>query len=225
MKLYAWRLMRITGQAVLGLTLAIGAYATAGLIGGAIPVHANWRPPARGIPIWIESNGVHVGLILPKTAAGMDLSAFAPAADLRDPRYAAYDHVAIGWGEKDFYLGTPHWADVRLRTIMAAAIGSEATLLHVEHVPGPIDGAQRIMLRTDEYRRLATFVQATFKRDGRIFQGYDNNDVFYPARGRYSALRTCNSWVGDALRHAGVRIGRWTPFPVTVTGWFPPTTA
>ena len=45
-------------------------------------------------------------------------------------------------------------------------------------------------------------------------------DAFYDATGRYSAVRTCNEWVGEGLRRAGVRVGRWTPFPVTVLNWF-----
>lgn len=224
MKLYARMLIGIARRVLTALALAVMLYAAAGLIGGAVPTNARWRAPARGIPIWLESNGVHVALVLPKVAAGVNLSPLARAADLRDPRYAGYDHLAIGWGEQAFYLDTPHWADVRLRTILAAGAGSDATLLHVEHVPRPIAGARRVLLRPGEYRRLARFVQATFKPAGRIFQGYDSNDAFYAARGRYDAMRTCNSWVGEALRHAGVRVGRWTPFPITVTGWFPPAT-
>ena len=77
-----------------------------------------------------------------------------------------------------------------------------------------------VLLRPAEYRRLAAYVRASFAAEPRRYRGYDANDVFYAARGRYSALRTCNAWTGDALRQAGVRIGRWTPFPVTVTAWF-----
>ncbi|AXJ96795.1 hypothetical protein DM480_02130 [Sphingomonas sp. FARSPH] len=211
---------RVGGIASAALLILL-AYAAAGLVGGALPANAEWRAPATGVPIWVESNGVHVGLVLPKVAAGTDLRPLAPGADIRDPRYAAYDHLAIGWGERAFFLETPTWADVRPRTVIAAAIGSDAALLHVEHVPGPIGSARRIVLRPEEYRRLAAFVQATFKPGSRILQHYDRNDAFYPAFGHYSARYTCNSWVGDALRHAGVRVGRWTPFPVTILGWFP----
>ncbi|WP_210358154.1 MULTISPECIES: TIGR02117 family protein [Sphingomonas] len=225
MKLYArWLFRSFAGAGALVVSVLL-AYGAAGLVGGALPAHAAWRPPAQGIPIWVESNGIHVSLVLPKVAAGIDLRPLAPAGDIADPRYARYDHLAIGWGDEAFFLGTPTWADVRPGTILAAAAGSDRTLLHVEHVPGPVEMSRRIVLRPTEYRRLIAFVQATLKPGGRILQSYDRNDAFYPARGHYSAIRTCNAWVGDALRHAGVRVGRWTPFPVTILGWFPPRAA
>jgi len=205
------------------ILLAAG-YAAAGLVGGAIPANAGWRPPPRGVTIYVESNGVHVGLILPKRAAGVDWRGAFPAGDLADPRYAGFDHVAVGWGERAFFLETPTWASVRPRTILAAAIGSDRTLLHVEHVPAPTrtDADTRaIVLRPDEYRRLAAAVAATLAGGGPPVRGYARYDAFYPARGHYSAIRTCNAWTGATLRAAGVRVGAWTPFPVTVLGWFP----
>ncbi|WP_425230730.1 TIGR02117 family protein [Sphingomonas sp.] len=211
-----------TAQALLLLLLLLLAYAAAGLVGGSIPVNAGWRAPEQGVTIWVESNGIHTGLVMPKVAAGVDWRPFAPAGDLADPRYAAYDHLAIGWGEHGFYLGTPTWADVRPRVVLGAAIGSTETLLHVEHIPAPADGPQerRVVLRPGEYRRLAAYIRASLA-SRRHWAGYAGNDVFYEARGRYSAAWTCNNWTGAALRAAGVRVGLWAPFPVTVMGWFP----
>jgi uncharacterized protein (TIGR02117 family) len=204
------------------LTAVLAGYAIAGLVGGAIPAHASWRPPAQGVRVYIESNGIHVGLVVPKVAAGVDWRGLAPAADIADPRYAGYDHLAIGWGERAFYLETATWADLKLRTVLAAARGSDATLMHVEHVPAPRVGSdvRSVLLRPEEYRRLAAHIRASFAHQRTTYRGYGANDAFYTARGRYSAIRTCNAWAGDALRQAGVRVGRWTPFPVTVLAWF-----
>ncbi len=207
--------------ALLLMLIGVG-YATAGLIGGAIPANASWRPPAQGVRIYVESNGIHVGIVVPKVAAGVDWRGMAPGADLADPRYASYDHLAIGWGERAFYLDTATWADLKLRTVLGAARGSDATLMHVEHVPAPRPGGdvRTVVLRPEEYRRLAASIRASFAPSPERHRGYGANDVFYAARGHYSAIRTCNAWAGDMLRQAGVRIGRWTPFPVTVLGWF-----
>ena len=202
--------------------LIVLGYGAAGMVGGAIPTNIDWRPPRQGVTVFVESNGVHVGLIVPKVAAGIDWRTVAPAGDLADPRYGAYDHLAIGWGERGFFLGTPTWADVRPGPILHAAFGSDATLVHVEHVPGPTPSAdiRAIVLRPDEYRRLAAFIRASIAERGTRHAGYGDYDVFYQARGHYDAVHDCNAWVGDALRAAGVRIGWWTPFPVTVLGWF-----
>ena len=214
--------LRWLRQGVLLLVLLLAGYATAGLIGGALPANAGWRAPAEGVTIYVESNGIHVGLVVPKVAAGVDWRGWTPGADLRDPRYAGYDHLAIGWGERAFYLDTATWADLKLRTVLAAARGSDATLLHLEHVPAPRpEGAVRsVLLRPEEYRRLAAYIRASLSPSRESHRGYGANDAFYAARGHYDAIRTCNAWAGDALRSAGVRIGRWTPFPVTVVAWF-----
>ncbi len=200
----------------------VASYAVAGLVGGSIPSNRDWRPPAEGVHIFVESNGVHTGIIVPKVAAGVDWRGVARAEDLRDPRYGAFDHVAFGWGEKTFYLETPTWTDVKLRTVIGAAFGSTRTLMHVDHLPRPRagDGAREIILTPAQYRRLAAYIRASFRDGGARYRGYAGYDAFYAANGRYDAVRTCNAWTGDALRFAGVRVGRWTPFAVTVMGWF-----
>lgn len=206
------------------LALLLLGYLAAALVGGSLPANAGWRPARasapRAVTIWVESNGIHTGLVMPKIAAGVDWRGLAPARDLADPVYGGWRHVAIGWGEKGFYLGTPTWRGVRPGLVLRAVAGSDATLMHVEHLPGPAPDARAIVLTPAEYRRLAAAVAASFRPDGRRYAGYGPNDVFYDARGRYDAIRTCNSWTGDVLRRAGVRVGRWTPLPVTVTGWF-----
>ena len=216
------RLSRILRRIAAACVLIVAGYGAAGMIGGTIPTNADWREPAQGVPIWIEDNGVHTDIVMPKVAAGVDWRDLAKPGDIADPRYAAFDHVAIGWGERAFFLDTPTWWDVRPRTIIAAAVGSDATLLHVEHVPRPVvsNDVRMIRLTPEQYRRLADFISTSVVTGGRHYRGYAGYDVFYEARGHYDAVRTCNDWTGDALRHAGVRIGAWTPFPVTVTGWF-----
>jgi uncharacterized protein (TIGR02117 family) len=214
------RLLAIT---LFGGPALLLAYPVAGLVGGAIPSNAGWAPPETGITIYVESNGVHTGIVMPKLAAGVDWRGVFPGRDLVDPRYAGHDHVSIGWGERDFYLETRTWADLKLSTVAAAAFGSDRTLIHVDHVPQPAPDHElrRIVVRPAEYRRIAAYVRASLVDDGERHRGYFRYDAFYEARGRYDAVHTCNAWVGQALRFAGIRIGTWTPFPATVMWWFP----
>lgn len=214
-------------DALLTFAALILAYGAAGLVGGSIPANAGWRPPAHGVTIYVESNGVHTDLVVPVVVAGIDWRGLIRPGDIADPRYAAYDHLAIGWGEARFYRETPHWRDVRPLTVLHAAFGSDETLVHVEHIPAPPTGPETrpIVLTDQQYRRLAAFIQASFAHvppgtRPKIFHGYGAFDAFYSGFGRYDGLMTCNAWTGAALRAAGVRVGRWTPFAVTVIGWF-----
>ena len=64
------RVGSVLGWLVRALLFVVLAYATAGLIGGSIPANSGWNPPARGVRILVEDNGIHTGLVLPVRAAG-----------------------------------------------------------------------------------------------------------------------------------------------------------
>jgi uncharacterized protein (TIGR02117 family) len=199
-------------------------YLLAALILGAVPANVAFHEPARGITIFIRSNGVHTWIVMPKVSAEMDWRPYAPPPHLRDPRWGNADHVAIGYGNREFYLNTPTWGDLSVRTAALALFGSGPTLLHVEHVhqPRPEPGQRPIRITPDQYRRLAGYIQRRFRLDrgGRpmplLGRGYGPNDMFYAANGGYSFVMTCNEWTGRALRSAGVRTGLWTPFEQSI---------
>jgi uncharacterized protein (TIGR02117 family) len=216
------RALGVLGWFGRSLIFVILAYVTAGMVGGSIPANAGWKPPAQGVRILVEDNGIHTGLVLPVRAAGIDWSQDFPAGDIADPRYARFGWVAIGWGDRAFYVETPTWSDVNPLTVLHAATGSTRTVLHVEHVDEPrlAPDTREIILSEEQYRRLVAYIRATRGPGGKVAGGYDVNDVFYDGRGSYSAIRTCNEWTGGALRAAGVRIGIWTPFPIDVMAWF-----
>jgi uncharacterized protein (TIGR02117 family) len=208
----------------LAVLLAVPSlYFTAALLGGLIPANAGWSEPKRGITIFVRTNGVHTWLMVPNVAAGVDWRPLAPASHIEDPRYAG-THIAIGFGNRDFYLNTPTWGDLSPRIALAAAFGRGPSLVHVEHERDPARNEYQrpIVLSQDEYRRLAAHILASFAigASGRsvplIGRGYGPADVFYEGRGRYDAYRTCNEWTGEALRAAGVRTGIWTPLSQSI---------
>ena len=215
------RVTTAVARVLLALAIVVIGFGTAGLVGGAIPVNAGWREPANGVEIFVESNGVHTGIIVPKVAAGIDWRPLARGEHLADARYAGHDHLSFGWGERGFYLDTPTWWDVRPATLLAAAIGSRRTLVHVDHVPRPAEepAVRRVVLRPAEYRRLAAYIRSFVAPGGEVIRGYGPYDAFYESTGRYSAVSDCNAWTGAGLAAAGVRVGAWTPFPGTVLWW------
>jgi uncharacterized protein (TIGR02117 family) len=157
--------------------------------------------------------------MVPKVRPEMDWRPFVPGAHLKDPRWGAADHVALGYGNRTFYLETPTWGDLTMKNAFLAAFGSGRSLMHAEHdhAPSPNDHQRPIVLTREQYARLSAFMRASFQRgeDGRtmplIGRGYGQTDMFYEAVGPYNAVLTCNEWTGRALRYAGVRTGVWTP--------------
>jgi uncharacterized protein (TIGR02117 family) len=193
-------------------------YLAAGAIGGAIPRNSGWREARHGVTVYIATNGVHTGLILPTRTAEHDWSQLVHPDHIADPRYAGR-YLWFGWGDRDFYLNTPTWSDLSLRTIARAAIGSDRTLVHVDHLIEPWSDARPIRLSPRQYRALVSAIRGSFAGPQPI-RGYDTADVFYPGRGHYDAIRTCNWWTGKMLAAAGVRVGAWTPFSATIMQWF-----
>lgn len=199
----------------------IALYLLCAAVLSAVPVNPDWREPGEGVTIYVATNGVHTGLVLPARAAGVDWSDLAPATDLPDASPDTW--LLFGWGDRRFYVETPTWADVRPATVANALVGSGRTLIHVDHWRDfeADDDVRPLRLRPDEYRRLAAYVAATYAERRERVAGYGSRDVFYAARGDYSALATCNVWVGHALAIAGVKVGRWTPFAGGVMRWVP----
>jgi uncharacterized protein (TIGR02117 family) len=195
-------------------------YGAAGLIGGSWPGTPGEAEAGGTVRIYVEDNGIHTGIVLPKALLTPRAAMRFAAADLRDPRYAAHRWVAVGWGDRAFYIDTPTWGDLNPLTVAAAAIGSDRVVLHVDHVPAPraAGSVRRVVLRPEQAARLAAFIDRSLG-EGQSVPGYGGWDAFYPATGRYSAIRTCNEWTGAALRAAGVPMGRWTPFSGTVMWW------
>lgn len=202
------------------VALLLGAWPGLALLLGAVPAHP---PPAdpgpEGVDIALVSNGWHVDLVLPVRVGDIDLSGDFPPADIAVP--FASTHVAIGWGDRDFYLETPRLRDLKWRTALNAVLGRGATVLHVMHLPGRIDGpdTRRLRIAPEIYRALAGRIRESLARDGegksRVIagRGFGHSDAFYEAKGHYSPITTCNEWLAAHLRAVGLPVGLWSPLP------------
>ena len=209
----------------LGALLAIPVlYFLFAAILGTIPANAGWTEPKEGVQIFLRTNGVHTWIVVPKVTPEMDWRPMLPGEHLADPRWGGGDHVAIGYGNRTFYLETPTWGDLTMKNAFLAAFGQGRSLVHADHDHQPVanEWQRPLTLRREEYARLAGYLKRSFQYDaaGRpipvLGRGYGASDIFYEAEGPYSALFTCNSWTGKALRHAGVKTGLWTPLSQSI---------
>lgn len=205
--------------------LVLGVYFAAASLGSLIPANNNWREPADGVQLFVETNGVHVSLIVPMTAAGEDLSDLIRPDQLAN-RDLYGTHAMIGWGQGAVYRNAQTWGDVRSGDIAGAVVGSDDTTLHIYHVinPQPMRGRKAFRVTEAQYRKIIASIRATFRLDknGRstALPAYGPDNLFYDSNGHYSALNTCNEWTAAVLRNAGVRVGIWTPMPGGVMRWF-----
>jgi uncharacterized protein (TIGR02117 family) len=206
----------LTGRIVTALLALPALYLVAALVGALVPVNRGWREPAQGTTVYIADNGIHADLIMPVQAQGLDWAPLVPKGDLAaaDPNAR---WIAFGSGEQRVYLDTPTWWDLTPRTLWSALAGG-SRVMHVGYVPSPSYAVRQIRLRPEEYRRLWAAIRAEFALDSRgrpqriAHPGYGCCDAFYRGIGKASLVHTCNSWVTDRLRLAGVKTSLWTPF-------------
>jgi uncharacterized protein (TIGR02117 family) len=180
---------------------------------------------AAQVQAYVLSNGVHTDLVLPLQADGVDWSTYFPRSDFRAVSPKA-TYIAIGWGDRNFYLYTPQWKDLTASVALSAMLGRDSAVLHVSYLQtADLAGAYSLPLNSQQYQALQSYVLASLKTKGRaeVVSGvhYDDNDAFYEASGRYNLFNTCNTWTGEALRQAGVKVSRWTPFDTLVTWYLP----
>lgn len=199
---------------VVAALLALPAlYLLAALIGSLIPVNRGWVEPDVGIPVYLASNGVHIDIVMPVRAGGLDWTRVVSPDDVLQPMRGAR-WVAIGTGERAVYLDTPRWRDLRLG-VAARALTRGKRIVHVQWVADPGYATRQIRLRPEEYRRLWSAVRASFGGPkGRLIPNrrYGATDAFYEGLGHANVVDTCNQWVASRFRLAGVKTSLWSPF-------------
>ncbi|WP_250450572.1 TIGR02117 family protein [Caballeronia sp. ATUFL_M2_KS44] len=216
--------MQCAARALAVLLCSLLAYALAALVAAVLPVNRDWQAvaPDRGVTIWLTTNGVHTALLMPRNTAGVDWTRYFSPADTRAPAASdRYDMIEVGWGDREFFLNTPEWKDLRASTAFHALAGLDGTVLHVEFTAAPrsaSEDALPVTISHAAYGRLAAHVTHSLRLDASgkstsvPAHHYDDHDAFYEAHGNYSAFSTCNQWTRDALNVAGVRVPAWTPF-------------
>ena len=217
--------------AAAALGLAVAGFLLAAWVGSSLPRNPDWREPAPNDPdaveIMVETNGVHTALVLPLLTREKDWRPVFPASDVAASA-RPYSHVSVSWGDREVFLNTPTWWDLRPSTVARIVIGGGDGLLHVAHYvrPAPGNDIRRLRLTSAQYTRIVEQIEAMLP-PGRLseprehYPGYDYHDTFYPARGTYGTGNTCNQWTSDTLAAAGVRTGTWTPFAGGVMKWIP----
>lgn len=203
-----------TGAALYGLFLLLGF----------VPLNLGSTRPAAGdaVRIFVRSNEIHTDLVLPVVCddPAIDWHARFPPqhfqADVREFRY-----VTVGWGNRQFYVETPRWVDLKVSSAIAALVWPSETVLHVEYLYDVAEGGgcfHEVLISRQQYRDLTAFVESSIGASDA--QGaaepatavtYHAGDRFYRATGRYHAFNTCNQWTGRGLAAAGAPVGVWTP--------------
>lgn len=187
-----------------------------------IPTNRKWQSSDDGFEVVLVSNGAHTDIVFPIQNSIFDWSTFI---DLKDYQPSQAKYIALGWGDKGFYLETPSWAELKPRVAFRALFKLGESAMHVvlyDEIPEDMKWHRTLKVSHREYWRMAKFVRNSFDRGtgGQVkrieFEDlpcYEHlNHQFYEGEGQYHFFKTCNSWVNSALKYAGIKTATWTPF-------------
>ena len=218
MKRWGWRLVKTS--------LVLVCLLVGGLLVGQIPVNRNFRQAEQGITLFVYADSAHSEVVVPLASEVYDWSPWFSANDFKDIS-GNESFVSFGWGDREFFLNTPHWEDIRCGRTARSMLLPTDTVMHVTLSGKPTVGPlyRRVVIEPEAYEKMVEFIQSHFVLEGSLASGtatpcliaghgYGEHDAFYQAEGIYSLFYTCNAWAGDALEVAGIRTGCWTPLPM-----------
>ena len=127
--------------------------------------------------------------------------------EIRD--FPGVDYLEFSWGDREYF---PH-PDPGIGLTLKAGFWSTGSIIHVVGVRGtpmasyPNAEIITIAVTDSEFQRLVQFISKTFVRSSpesasEARPGLSDNARFFLAHGRFSILRTCNTWVAEALQAA-----------------------
>lgn len=197
-------------------------YLCAGLIGAALP---GSYTKTDGVPtraIALAAGPIHFDILLPLTDTLRTSFAFAASQSVPVEDKTAH-YLVVGWGSSGFYTTTGSYADLELSTVLRAMTGDDAVLhLDVTGDLADVPGLIWLPVSDAQLDRLTGAILSSLTRDaaGQPVPlpglAFGQTDAFFAAEGHFSLLRTCNVWVGEVLRAAGIPFGLWTPTPQAI---------
>jgi uncharacterized protein (TIGR02117 family) len=204
---------------VIGLISLVLLYFLIALISTLIPVNSDYQKLTEGTEIWISSNGVHTNIIEHVSAKTYTWEKFLKPEN-------GCEYLAFGWGDEDFYMNTPTWADIKLGVALKAAFWPTNAVIQIYYVPyEPIlsKNIVKLYLTNAQIKKLNDYIYNTFSLDSTqmpielIPEKEPGNDYkYYKAKGKYSLLFTCNNWTSRGLKKAGIKNALWAPFDKSV---------
>lgn len=193
------------------ILLILFTYIITSLILTYIPVNNHTSNTSKNNTIYLHSNGVHLEIIIAKKDLNTSI--------LEDLKYTQKDqYFSFGWGDKNFYVETPAWADLTFVNGFQALFLKSPTLLHVSRYSSIHKDWIALKIDQEQLKKINLYIANTFRLDSKNKKiilpglGYYKNDEFYEAMGYYTCFNTCNSWVNTGFKKSGIKACLWTPY-------------
>ncbi len=209
---------RILLKSILGILMFVVSYVLLSFGLSKIEVNSD-VVQNQDIDIYISTNGVHTDIVLPIKNEIKDWTNDIQFNHTKN-KDSIMNFVAIGWGDKGFYLDTPEWSDLKASTAFKAATGLSTTAMHTTFYKTlkEDESCKKIKISKENYIKLVAYISDSFQKDTNLKtinipnNFYGKNDSFYEANGSYSLIKTCNTWANSALKASNQKAAFWTPY-------------
>jgi uncharacterized protein (TIGR02117 family) len=218
MKSLKW-LLRKTLRGLFFFCVFIVAYLSIGFVLSRISTSKE-EAKDQSVEVFVLSNGVHTDIVLPYKTEQKNWSNHFPSNHTKgQKKESEFRWVAVGWGDKGFYLETPTWGDLSLKTAFKAAFGLSSAAVHVTLYNDMVESesVKSMRLSKKQYKMLVKYIEASIREDkkgkSQLIETnavYGQNDAFYESRGIYSMFHTCNTWANSALKACKQKACFWT---------------
>jgi uncharacterized protein (TIGR02117 family) len=199
-------ILKKTGIGIIGLLFL---YLCVALILSFIPTNPERSDCKPEKVVFVASNGVHLDIIIPTAYLTENFLHNVEAPE-------GIDYLAFGWGDKEFYVNTPDWNDIKIGVTLRALFMNTPSVLHVGYYRNRFSHWAHVDLCEHQFQALINYIKDEFKVDSEghyiSVGGYGPNDRFFDARGNLVFYRTCNIWVNQGLKKAEIKTSIWSPF-------------
>ena len=120
--------LKLILKSFLGLIIFIVLYAFSAFLLSRITIEKESNT-SEDIQIFIKTNGVHTDIVVPIKSELYDWRKELKFENTIS-KDSNFNYVAMGWGDKGFYLETPEWKDLKASVAFKAAFGLSTSAIH-----------------------------------------------------------------------------------------------
>ena len=126
-----------------------------------IPVNSNFKENKDGTNVYVSTNGVHVNLIIPSQSGLYNWTNQFNSEN-------SYRYLAFGWGDKEFYMNVPTWAEFKISTALRAVFIPTSSVIQVyglKNVPLTSKNTRKLNLSDEQLKILSDYIYEYFQLD------------------------------------------------------------